>query len=194
MLESPAHRALSPAAIRALYRIEVELSNYGGNDNGKLLVTFSNSRSGGPSPQHRERYPRVGGARLHSGDATRLRRRGGEPCAQPVPAHLQAISEAFEEGTQQQYGRMRKIETLEQAEAIAAAARRSASPRNVERAKKTFCHPTKRPRFAPRKGGHAPPHEEGVLSRYSGREDACEESSRRGSWVRSDLVPVEFRL
>jgi hypothetical protein len=40
MLESPAHRVLSLAALRALYRIEVELSNHGGNENGELPVTF----------------------------------------------------------------------------------------------------------------------------------------------------------
>jgi hypothetical protein len=40
MLESPAHRVLSLAALRALYRIEVELGNHGGNENGELPVTF----------------------------------------------------------------------------------------------------------------------------------------------------------
>jgi hypothetical protein len=40
MLESPAYRALSLSAHRALARIEIELAHHGGNDNGKLPVTF----------------------------------------------------------------------------------------------------------------------------------------------------------
>jgi hypothetical protein len=40
MLESPAYRALSLGAHRALARIEVELAHHGGNDNRKLPVTF----------------------------------------------------------------------------------------------------------------------------------------------------------
>src|SRR5271166_857729 len=40
MLESPAYRVLSQAAHRALSRIEIELAHHGGNDNGKLPVTF----------------------------------------------------------------------------------------------------------------------------------------------------------
>jgi hypothetical protein len=40
MLESPAYRALGLSAHRALARIEIELAHHGGNDNGKLPVTF----------------------------------------------------------------------------------------------------------------------------------------------------------
>jgi hypothetical protein len=40
MLESPAYRTLSLSAHRALARIEIELAHHGGNDNGKLPVTF----------------------------------------------------------------------------------------------------------------------------------------------------------
>jgi hypothetical protein len=40
MLESPAFMALSPAAVRILFRLEIELLHQGGNDNGKLIVTF----------------------------------------------------------------------------------------------------------------------------------------------------------
>jgi hypothetical protein len=41
MLESPAYRALSLSAHRILSRIEVELGHHGGNDNGKLPVTYN---------------------------------------------------------------------------------------------------------------------------------------------------------
>jgi len=41
MLESPPYRALSLSAHRVLARIEIEIANHGGNDNGKLPVTFA---------------------------------------------------------------------------------------------------------------------------------------------------------
>lgn len=40
MLESPAYRALSLSAHRALARIEIELAHHGGTDNGRLPVTY----------------------------------------------------------------------------------------------------------------------------------------------------------
>ncbi len=42
MLESPAYRALSLSARRVLDRLEIELGHHGGNDNGKLPVTYQN--------------------------------------------------------------------------------------------------------------------------------------------------------
>ena len=40
MMESPAYRALSRAARMLLDRVCIELAHHGGNDNGKLQVTF----------------------------------------------------------------------------------------------------------------------------------------------------------
>jgi hypothetical protein len=40
MMESPAYRVLSLSAHRVLSRIEVEYAHHGGQDNGKLPVTF----------------------------------------------------------------------------------------------------------------------------------------------------------
>jgi len=40
MLESPAYRALSLSARRIIDRIEIELAHHGGRDNGKLPVTY----------------------------------------------------------------------------------------------------------------------------------------------------------
>jgi hypothetical protein len=40
MLESPAYRVLSLSARRVLDRIEIELARHAGNDNGKLPVTY----------------------------------------------------------------------------------------------------------------------------------------------------------
>src|SRR5262245_51580601 len=40
MLESPAYRALTNSAHKILDRLEIELAHHGGNDNGKLPVTY----------------------------------------------------------------------------------------------------------------------------------------------------------
>src|SRR5262249_5587654 len=40
MLESPAYRVLHLSAHRIISRIEIELARHGGNDNGRLPVTF----------------------------------------------------------------------------------------------------------------------------------------------------------
>jgi hypothetical protein len=42
LLESPAYRVLSQSAHRVLSRVEIELAHHGGNDNGRLPVTFEN--------------------------------------------------------------------------------------------------------------------------------------------------------
>ena len=41
MLESPAFQVLSLAGHRVLARIEIEFAHHGGNDNGRLPVTFN---------------------------------------------------------------------------------------------------------------------------------------------------------
>ena len=40
MLEAPAYRVLSLSARRVLDRLEIELGHHGGNDNGRLPVTY----------------------------------------------------------------------------------------------------------------------------------------------------------
>jgi hypothetical protein len=47
MLESPAYRALSLSAHRIISRVEIELAHHGGNDNGRLPVTYDNFESYG---------------------------------------------------------------------------------------------------------------------------------------------------
>jgi len=42
MLESPAYGALSLSGHKVLARLEIELAHHGGNDNGKLPVTYQN--------------------------------------------------------------------------------------------------------------------------------------------------------
>jgi hypothetical protein len=47
MLRSPAYRALSLSGHRVLARLEIELANHGGTDNGKLPVTYDDFESYG---------------------------------------------------------------------------------------------------------------------------------------------------
>jgi len=47
MLASPAFRALSLSGHRMLARIEIELAAHGGQDNGKLPITFDQFRAYG---------------------------------------------------------------------------------------------------------------------------------------------------
>jgi hypothetical protein len=47
MLESPAYRTLSLSARRVIDRIEIELAHHGGNDNGRLPVTYDDFRAYG---------------------------------------------------------------------------------------------------------------------------------------------------
>src|SRR5258708_7616015 len=54
MMESPAYRVLSLSAHRVLDRISIELALHGGNDNGKLPVTYDQFEEYGI---HREAIP-----------------------------------------------------------------------------------------------------------------------------------------
>ena len=47
MLESPAFRALSLSGHRILARLEIELAHHGGNDNGRLPVTYDDFQAYG---------------------------------------------------------------------------------------------------------------------------------------------------
>jgi hypothetical protein len=47
MLRSPAFRVLSLSALRILDRLEIELADHGGRDNGRLPVTFTDLREFG---------------------------------------------------------------------------------------------------------------------------------------------------
>jgi hypothetical protein len=52
MLESPAYRALSLSAHRVLARIEIELAQHGGKDNGGLPVTYNDFQDYGIDRHH----------------------------------------------------------------------------------------------------------------------------------------------
>jgi hypothetical protein len=118
MLESPAYRALNQSEHRMLSRLEIELASHGGTDNGNLPITFDdfvaygiNRHSVAPSMRalaalgfiEVTEHGRAGNAEWRRANKFRLTFRDTK---QLDPGH-----------------EWRKIETSEQAEAIAVAAR-----------------------------------------------------------------------
>ena len=121
MLESPAYRALSVSAHRAISRIEIELAAHGGNDNGALPVTYQDfidygmvRGSIGPALREAEalgfvqctRHGRGGNAEYREASLYRLTFAHARDSRQHPPSH-----------------EWRRIKSLDEAEQIAAAAR-----------------------------------------------------------------------
>src|SRR5215470_6044835 len=143
MLESPAYRVLSLSARRALDRIEIELAHHGGNDNGRLPITYSDFEAYGihhhsirPAISELEALGfieitergRAGNAEFRSPNMFRLTAR---PC-QGLPG----------DGTHE----WRRIETIEQAKQIAkAAARRTVKKQNTDAGKRAVSLPKTTP-------------------------------------------------
>ena len=118
MLRSPAMAVLSLSARRVLERLEIEMADHGGTDNGRLPVTFDDFQRfgiliGTLSP------PRLGGAsaRPHRGHRARRRRQCGVPKAEFLRLTFRHTQHA---GPTNDW---RRIKTLEEASAIARSAR-----------------------------------------------------------------------
>jgi hypothetical protein len=126
MLESPAYRALSVSAHRAISRIEIELAAHGGNDNGALPVTYQNFMDYGitrecVAPALREaealgfiqvtRHGRGGNAEHREATLFRLTFAHDRNSRQSPPSH-----------------EWRGIKTLEEAQRVAIAARANKNP------------------------------------------------------------------
>jgi hypothetical protein len=177
MLESPAMRVLSLAAHRALIRIEIEHMNHGGAENGKLPCTFADLRDWGihkdaVAPALRELEA------LGFIETMKKGYRGAAGTRQASEYRL-TFRPAWNAGRADGDGTHEylKIKTVEEAEEIAAEARKAADHNNVERGKKfilptpeTGSEPTPengvRPaNFRPRKAGlQAQPRKAGLLS------------------------------
>jgi hypothetical protein len=133
MLESPAYRVLSLSARRVIDRIEIELARHGGNDNGRLPVTKEDFvaygiHHDGVAPAIREAEA-LGFIRITE------RGRGGN--AEHRQPHLFYLTFAHGRGSRAEPPThdWRKIKTVEEAEAIAKAARENKDPRAVQFAK-----------------------------------------------------------
>jgi hypothetical protein len=121
MLESPAYAALSISGHRVISRLEIELAHHGGNDNGKLPVTYEDFVAFGiarecVSPAIREAVA------LGFVQITRQGRAGNAEYREPT---LYRLTYVYPRGGKYDppTDDWRKIETIEQAKTIAKEAR-----------------------------------------------------------------------
>jgi len=157
MLKSPAYRVLSLSARRLLSRIEIEHADHGGTENGNLVVTKQNFMDYGIhhdaiAPATRE---------VEALGFTRMRRgRGGNAEHRRPNKFFLTYAAGNDPRAMQPTHEWRKIKTIEQAEAVAQAARDAKDPRAVQfskarktksRARKTG--PKSGPETRVRKGG-----------------------------------------
>jgi len=123
MLESSAYRALSLSAHRVLARLEIELGHHGGADNGALPVTHDDFERYGI---HRHAI----GAALREAEAlgfievTERGRAGNAEFRRPNLFRITYLPTNYLGPTHE----WKQIQTMEQAEGVASAARKSAAP------------------------------------------------------------------
>jgi hypothetical protein len=134
MLESPAYRVLSQSAHRAISRLELELCYHGGNDNGKLPVTFDDFVEYGidrasVAPALRE------GEALGFFRITERGRGGNREYRTPNKFYL-TFARGRESRANPPTDEWRKIKTMEEAKAIARTARAAKDQRAVTHGKK----------------------------------------------------------
>ena len=128
MLESPAYRVLSRSGHRILARVEIEMAHHGGFDNGKLPVTFEDFVQYGMdrhavAPAIRECCA------LGFLEVTELGRAGNAEFRQPSKYRLTYRHVDRANATNE----WQRIHTVEEAEQIAWAARRSAAAASRKR-------------------------------------------------------------
>jgi hypothetical protein len=117
MLRSPAWRVLSLSARRILDRIEIELSDHGGRDNGKLPCTYADFREYGII--HRNAIAAGIRELVALGFLKQTRGRAGN--AEYHSPNLFALT--YRQGGRAETNEWQAIKTVEEAEAIAAKAR-----------------------------------------------------------------------
>jgi hypothetical protein len=134
MLESPAYRVLNRTEHLAMARLEIELANHGGKDNGKLPLTKSQFAEYGV-------HPRFVAASLRTLEAlgfvicTERGRRAyadipGTPSKFRITYRHTNLTNPTDEWKQ--------IDTLDQAKALATAARATVSEEHSARAKRAY--------------------------------------------------------
>ena len=135
LLESPAYRATGFAARKVLERIEIEHAHHGGNDNGRLPVTYADFEQWDIHPNYIAPAIRELVA-LGLIEVTQKGYGGKEGERKPSLYRL-TYKPAWDavrhgDGTHE----WRRIKTREEAEAVAAAARKAVNPQVVERSKR----------------------------------------------------------
>jgi hypothetical protein len=135
MIESPAWRALSLSGRRVIDRIEIEHGHHGGNDNGKLPVTFDDFEAFGIS--HKSVAPAIREAVALGLVEVTERGRPSESDFGRHPNHFRLTYVAVRRGTRwhEATDEWKQIKTLEEAEKIAQEARTAKDEKAVERAK-----------------------------------------------------------
>jgi hypothetical protein len=131
MYESPAYRVLSQSGHRILSRLEIEMAHHGGTDNGKLPTTYDQFELYGVhrhaiGPAIREVVA------LGFVEITQEGRSGNGEWRRPNLFRLTYRETDLTNPTDD----WRKIQTIEQAEAIATAARRASEKRNTSGGKR----------------------------------------------------------
>ena len=136
MLESPAYRVLSRSAHMVISRVEIELAAHGGNDNGRLPVTTDDFMAygmnrGSVAPAIREAEA-LGFIRITE------RGRGGNAEHHTPNLFFLTFAHGRDNRAQPPSHDWRKIETIEDAEQIALAARTAKDQRAVEHGKQSW--------------------------------------------------------
>ena len=127
MLESPAYRALSGPGHMVISRIEIELGQHGGNDNGKLPVTFNHFVEYG---MHRTAVaPAIREAEALGFIRVTERGRGGN--AEHRKPNMFCLTFIYSSRADPPTHDWRKIKTLDEAKQIARAARQAKDQRAV---------------------------------------------------------------
>lgn len=130
MLRSPAYRTLSQSAHRVISRIEIELADHGGNDNGRLPVTKQDFVDYGISP-------RLVALAVREAEALGFiritqRGRGGNAEHRQPSLYFLTFALGRESRAQPPTNEWRKIESIEAADAIAKDARNAKDSKAVE--------------------------------------------------------------
>jgi hypothetical protein len=133
MLESPAYRALSESGHRIISRIEIELGHHGGNDNGRLPITFDQFVEYGiyrtaVAPAIREAEA-LGFIRVT------VRGRGGN--AEHRKPNMFCLTFAYSRSSREPTHDWRRIKTLQEAKQMAHAARQAKDQRAVALGKRS---------------------------------------------------------
>jgi hypothetical protein len=145
MIESPAWRTLSLSARRVIDRIEIELAHHGGNDNGRLPVTFEDFEAYGI--HHDAIAPAIREAGALGFIRVMERGRGGNAEYRQPNKFFLTFAHCRTSRAEPPAHDWRKIKTIEEAETIARAARNSKDARAVKfaewRTQKTKHHTRK---------------------------------------------------
>ena len=136
MLESPAYRALSASAHKAISRIEIELGHHGGNDNGRLPVTTNDFVEYG---MHRTSVaPAIREAEALGFIRVTERGRGGNAEYGTPNLFFLTFAQSRDSGKHPPTHDWRRFKTLDEAEEAARSARNNKDPRAVEHGKRSW--------------------------------------------------------